>query len=1082
MNTEGSSPHAPSQGHDFETKLPEGNSPLARRDFLRLTALSAASLAVSRLPAIAGPFDPADFDKLVPADKKLSRDWIASLYARGEPTTYRGADLRFIGMPVGGLCAGQLYLGGDGRLWLWDIFNQPPTPDMGSGAGPHYAKPMESSSPIEQGFALKITSGGQTQVRSLDRRGFRDVSFRGQYPIGTVEYRDAESPVAVTLEAFSPFIPLNVEDSELPATVRAFKVRNTSAKPVEIELAGWIENAVCLGSGKAGRGSRRNRILREKGLTLLHGTAEAAPEAPRQGKRPDVVFDDFEKGTYEGWTVTGTAFGTEPMERSKMPAYQGEIGQQGQRLVNTHNARQGEDVGKADAHTGTLTSRLFTIERDYLTFLIGGGAHQGKTCVNLLVADKMVLSATGRDDNRMKPHSFDVRAWAGQTARLQVVDNETGGWGNIGLDDIVFSDTPRTPSVALEKEEDFGSLGLALLGSERGTTAAASLATPATPDAVFTALSAKPEPVATKPFGEKLVGAVGRKWKLKPGAEVSATFVITWHFPAVRRESLSHVTGIQGLSRSYVKRFDSAASVARYVAKDFDRLASQTRLWRDTWYDSTLPHWFLDRTFLNNSIAATATCYHFDNGRFYGWEGTYCCPGTCQHVWQYAQGLARTFPQLERAARKLTDYGIAFHDDTGAMDYRAEAHRVVAIDGQAGTILRTYREHLMSADEAFLRRLWPKIRKSVEYLIREDGNDDGMLYGEQYNTLDASWYGQIAWLSSLYVAALHAGAAMARDMGDADFARRCDVIAERGNRLITERLFNGEYFIQRQDLKHADAINTNDGCHIDQVYGQSWAFQVGLPRVLPPEPTKSALAALWKYNFTPDVGVYRKNFDVLKGGRWYAMPGEGGLLMCTWPKGGAEKAAGKGDATFVGYFNECMTGFEYQVAGHMIWEGLVEQGLAVTRMIHDRYHASKRNPWNEVECSSHYARAMASHGVYLAACGFEYDGPKGRLAFAPRLTPGNFRAAFTTAEGWGTFSQKSEGRRLKAELQVTWGRLRLNELALELGDVRSVGRDRVTVGGKTVAVQFRRDAKWFRLQLEPAAVLDPARPMVVTIG
>jgi hypothetical protein len=204
--------------------------------------------------------------------------------------------------------------------------------------------------------------------------------------------------------------------------------------------------------------------------------------------------------------------------------------------------------------------------------------------------------------------------------------------------------------------------------------------------------------------------------------------------------------------------------------------------------------------------------------------------------------------------------------------------------------------------------------------------------------------------------------------------------------------------------------------------------------------------------------------------------------MCTGPKGGAETAAGKGDATFVGYFNECMTGFEYQVAGHMIWEGLVEQGLAVTRMIHDRYHASKRNPWNEVECSSHYARAMASHGVYLAACGFEYDGPKGRLAFAPRLTPGNFRAAFTTAEGWGTFSQKSEGRRLKAELQVTWGRLRLNELALELGDVRSVGRDRVTVGGKTVAVQFRRDAKWFRLQLEPAAVLDPARPMVVTIG
>ena len=88
---------------------------------------------------------------------------------------------------------------------------------------------------------------------------------------------------------------------------------------------------------------------------------------------------------------------------------------------------------------------------------------------------------------------------------------------------------------------------------------------------------------------------------------------------------------------------------------------------------------------------------------------------------------------------------------------------------------------------------------------------------------------------------------------------------------------------------------------------------------------------------------------------------------------------------------------------------MVQEGLAITRAIHDRYHASRRNPWNEVECGDHYARAMASYGVFLAACGYEYHGPKGHLAFAPRLTPEDFRAAFTTAEGWGTFSQKRDG-------------------------------------------------------------------------
>ena len=106
-----------------------------------------------------------------------------------------------------------------------------------------------------------------------------------------------------------------------------------------------------------------------------------------------------------------------------------------------------------------------------------------------------------------------------------------------------------------------------------------------------------------------------------------------------------------------------------------------------------------------------------------------------------------------------------------------------------------------------------------------------------------------------------------------------------------------------------------------------------------------------------------------------------------------------------------MNGFEYQVAGHMIWEGMVQEGLAVTRAVHDRYHASRRNPWNEVECGDHYARSMASYGVFLAACGYEYHGPKGRLGFAPRLTPDKFKAAFTTAEGWGTFTQQRDGGR-----------------------------------------------------------------------
>ena len=465
--------------------------PITRRDFLgSLTTgaagLSAAALARAAAPLasplakrVAGPFQTKPGDFPIPADKQFDPAWLRSLVARGEATAYtkgRG-ELAKIGMPVGGICAGQLYLGGDGRLWRWDVFNLPPSADWHDGNGPHYAKPLDPSAPLEQGFALRVTPGIATKdgavrsveaatTRLLDARGFDDITFRGQYPIGFVSYRDAQLPVEVDLEAFSPFIPMDDVESGLPATVMSYTVRNTSKAAVVVEIAGWIENAIGLGTGRAGAFTRFNEDGRARPGRFVVARASANPPAPpRTLPRADRLLDDFEGDTYAGWTVTGTAFGDRPLKRSEIPKYQGDLNGHGDRVVNSHNVRHGEDVAGGDAYTGRMKSAPFLLDRDWLSFRIGGGNHPGTTCVNLLVAGKVVATATGRNENRMRLECFDLQPFAGASAELEIVDEATGAWGNVGVDDFVLTDVPRTEPYDLAQQPDFGTLALSTIGT-----------------------------------------------------------------------------------------------------------------------------------------------------------------------------------------------------------------------------------------------------------------------------------------------------------------------------------------------------------------------------------------------------------------------------------------------------------------------------------------------------------------------------------------------------------------------------------------------------------------------------------------
>ncbi len=1034
---------------------------MERRNYLKATGMGLAAAGMTRVygtPAMTEADVAGKYATLIPADKGLDPAWVNSLTTRGEVrlVTERKA-LDHIGMPVGGLFAGTVYLSGDGRLWLWNIFNndregivprkvQYRGESLRARDGANYVSPAPRIYPFEQNFGIRIGN----KLRTLDADGFSKVAFSGQYPIGEVGYEDDDAPVSVKLLAYSPFIPLNTPDSTLPATVMSFTVRNTGSKRIEADLVGWMANPICLNNGQQETGIRENTMVGEKRFTALSCTAAAASAA--ESKRPDVVFENFEKETYGNWVPTGTAFGKGPTRVADVPAYQGDLGAEGMCVVNSHASAPGGSTGEKDGATGTLTSPAFKVVRRFANVRVGGGNHKGRTCIDVQVGGKVVASVTGDNSNQMSWKSLNLSAFEGEKATLQIVDSESGGWGNIGVDQIVFSDTPSA-SGKLEELPDFGSMTLTLLQGEQDSVLAA---------------ADRSEPSSQHASGaltDELVGSVGQRLALEPGEEKTVDFVITWHFP-----NLS-VGGMNNVGREYAARFNDALDVAQYVAKDFERLSGDTKLWRDTWYDSTLPYWFLDRTMANTSILATTTAYRFKSGRFWAWEGIGCCHGTCTHVWHYAQAPGRLFPDVERRQREEVDFGIALHPDGGiGMRANLTGANHPADDGQCGRILGAYREHQMSEDGAFLKRTWPNIKLAIEFMIKRDANRDGILEGAQHNTLDAAWYGRIPFLASLYLATLRAGEEMATETGDAAFAEECRRIADKGATTILE-LFNGEYFFQELERDHADNVATGSGCYIDQVFGQFWAHQVGLGPLFDPAKSKSALASLYRYNFVPNIGKFR---DTFQRGRWYATDGDKGLIMCSWPKGGLNEKWYK--AWQFGYFNECMTGFEWQVSAHMIAEGLVQEGLAVARAIHDRYDASLRNPYNEIECSDHYSRSMASYGAFLAACGYESHGPKNHLGFAPAFGGSTFKCAFTTAGGWGTFYQKSDA---EAEVAVKWGKVKLKTLGLRLPTVARAPA--AVLNGKRIPCSLKTVGKKTQVVFEKAITIHANERLIVKI-
>jgi uncharacterized protein (DUF608 family) len=301
----------------------------------------------------------------------------------------------------------------------------------------------------------------------------------------------------------------------------------------------------------------------------------------------------------------------------------------------------------------------------------------------------------------------------------------------------------------------------------------------------------------------------------------------------------------------YATRFASAWEAGHLLLSNIGELEESSRAFSEAVYNSTLPEPVIDAVMSNITALRSTTCFRIEGGTFLAWEGSHehagSCTGTCTHVWNYAQTVAFLFPELERTARR--NEFLRETDETGKMAFRTnrifdrpEFDMLAAADGQLGTIVRAYREWALGAGQDFLAELWPKIKLAFVYTqVEWDQDGDELLEGRQHNTYDIEFYGVNPLTGGLYLAAW----AMGEDDLAASYRKRRELSA----RLLDEKTYNGEYFIQPGENIEDHPYQFGSACLSDQLFGQTLAYIAGLGRLLPEDHTRSAARSMFTYNF-----------------------------------------------------------------------------------------------------------------------------------------------------------------------------------------------------------------------------------------
>ena len=586
-------------------------------------------------------------------------------------------------------------------------------------------------------------------------------------------------------------------------------------------------------------------------------------------------------------------------------------------------------------------------------------------------------------------------------------------------------------------------------------------------------------------------GTLGARFAVAPGERRKVRFVITWNFPhgdvywAYRDKPDGAIPDrpTPSWTNYYATQWADSTASATEALRRWDPLHANTAAFRDGLFDTTLPAEVKDAASATLALLRTATCIRLENGALWAWEGQHSqdgsCEGTCTHVWNYQQAVSHLFPAIERTLRE-TEF--TYNQlPTGGLTFRQKlplgsGFDIIGpcADGHFGAIIKTYRDWKLCGDTDWLRRYWPSVKRAIEYAWSSENPDHwdpdqtGILSGRQHQTLDMELFGPNSWLASMYVAALLGVSEMAAVLGDTDLSEKTARMGKAGAAYINSELFNGRWFIQKVDLSDKGVLipfdvgraagvladgfmetywseefqelkyQMGEGCISDQILGQWHAEVAGIGGFLDADKVRTALKSVHRNNFRPTLE------DHFNPCRNYAYEDEAGLLIATYPEGIRQPMVA------APYAEEVWTGIEYMAASHLIMHGLIEEGMDIVCGARNRHDGSRRNPWNDIECGSYYARSMSAWQLVNAFSGLTADFVSGTLAFAPKVQ-GDYRLFWSAGSAFGTLTREGDG----LILAVLGGNLNAAEISVDGLTHRIAGTTSIAAGQsielKTVA-------------------------------